>query len=191
MKKMKRFFDLIPAMLLWLMLSLFLWSLVFNSLTDAPAEEKIVLFIDASLTGETQLALDLEAAAGDGIEMAQVRSFAYAMMGSEEIENADLYIIGRSAFNDYQGWFAPLPEELRNGTLLEMDGTPYGVKVYDAATGEGLVPEIIGYTYPGKVVEDHYLLVGINSLHVEGHENAVDNEAVTCALALLNKGGIR
>jgi len=191
MKKMKRFFDLVPAMLLWLMLSVFLWSLVFNFLTDVPAEKKIVLFIDAPLTGETQLALDLEAASGDGIEMAQVRSFAYAMMGSEEIENADLYIIGQSALAEYQGWFAPLPEALRTGTLLEAEGIPYGVKVYDAATGEGLAPEIIGYAYPGKVVEDHYLLVGKNSLHVESHENAVDNEAITCALALMDKGGIR
>ena len=180
MKKLKQFFDLVPAMLLWLMLSIFLWSLVFNFLTDAPAGEKIVLFIDAPLTNETQMALDLEAAADDPIKMVQVRSFAYAMMGSEEIENADLYIIGESAFAEYQAWFQPLPEDLHNGTLLEIDGTPYGVKVYDAATGEGLAPEIIGYTYPGKIVEDHYLLVGKNTLHLE------DSQAVTCALALLD-----
>lgn len=185
MKRMKRFFDLVPAMLLWAMLSIFLWSFVFNFLTDADPAEKLVVFIDAPLTEETRLALALEEAAGDAISMVQVRSFAYAMMGSEEIERADVYIVGESAADDYRDWFAPLPEALQTGTLLELDGVPCGVKVYDAATGEGLAPEIIGYTAPGKVHEDHYLFIGKNSLHASGHENAVDNEAVSCALTLL------
>ena len=185
MRKLKRFFDTVPALLLWAMLSIFLWSFVFNLLTDVPAAEKVVLFIDAPLTNETQLAVALEEAAADSIQMVQVRSFSYAMMGSEEIENADLYIIGESTIADYGDWFAPLPEELQPGALLEKDGQPIGVKVWDAATGEGLAPEIIGYTFPGKVVEDHYLLVGRNSLHIESHENAVDNEAITCAIALM------
>ena len=185
MRKIRRFFDALPALVLWAMLSIFLWSFVFNFLTDVPAAEKVVLFIDAPLTNETQLAVKLEEAAGESIKMVQVRSFAYAMMGSEEIENADLYIIGESGIAEYADWFAPLPQELCAGTLLERDGQPMGVKVWDAATGGGLAPEIIGYTFPGKAIEDHYLLVGKNSLHVQSHENAVDNEAVTCTLELL------
>ena len=190
MKKMKRFLDLVPAMLLWAMLSIFLWSFVFGLLTDVPAAEKLVVFIDAPLTEENRLALQLEESAGDTIRMVQVRSFAYAMMGSEEIENADVYIIGESTAADYREWFTPLPQELQTGTLLDMDGQAYGVKVYDAASGEGLAPEIIGYTYPGKAAEDHYLFIGKNSLHVQTHENAVDHQAVACALTLLkSKGG--
>ncbi len=185
MRKMKRFFDLVPALLMWAILSIFLWSFVFNIITDVPAAEKVVLFIDAPLAQETRLAVQLEEAVGDAIQMVQVRSFSYAMMGSEEIENADLYIIGESSRGEYGDWFTPLPEELRTGTLLERDGQPIGVKVYDAATGAGVATEVIGYTAPGKVVEDHYLFVGKNSLHVQFHENAVDNEAVNCALALL------
>lgn len=185
MRKIRRFLDTLPALVLWAMLSIFLWSFVFNFLTDVPAAEKVVLFIDAPLTNETRLAVALEEAAADSIQMVQVRSFAYAMMGSEEIENADLYIIGESGIAEYAEWFATLPEELQTGTLLEKDGQPLGIKVWDAATGEGLAPESIGYTFPGKAVEDHYLLVGRNSLHVQTHENAVDNEAITCALELL------
>ncbi len=185
MKRIKRFLDILPALVLWAMLSVFLWSFVFNFLTDVPPAEKVVLFIDAPLTNETRLAVQLEEAVAESIDMVQVRSFAYAMMGSEEIEAADLYIIGESTIGDYADWFAPLPQELRIGTLLEKNGQPLGVKVWDAVAGEGLAPEIIGYTFPGKVVEDHYLLVGKNSLHVKTHEDAVDNEAVTCALELL------
>lgn len=185
MKKMKRFFDLVPAMLLWAMLSIFLWSFVFNFLTDADPAEKLVVFIDAPLTEETRLALQLEETAGDTIRMVQVRPFSYAMMGSEEIERADIYIIGESAAAEYRDWFAPLPEDLQTGTLWEADGVPCGVKVYDAATGVGLAPEIIGYTAPGKPHEDHYLFIGKNSVHVQDHENAVDDLAVACALTLL------
>ena len=181
----RRFSDMIPALLLWAMLSIFLWSFVFNFITDVPASEKVVLFIDAPLTEETRLAVQLEEVAGDTVQMVQVRPFAYAMMGSQEIEHADLYIIGESSIGEYGDWFVPLPEALRTGTLLERDGQPIGVKVWDAATGEGVAGDVIGYTSPNKVQEDHYLLVGKNSLHVQNHENAVDNEAVNCALALM------
>ena len=181
----RRFSDMVPALLLWAMLSIFLWSFVFNFLTDVPAEEKLVLFIDAPLTEETRLAVQLEEAVGDSIRMVQVRPFSYAMMGSQEIENADLYIIGESSVEEYGDWFALLPEELCTGELLEKDGQPIGVKVYDAATGKGVAGEIIGYTHPSKVAEDHYLLVGKNSLHVQFHQSAVGDEAVHAALALL------
>ncbi|MBQ7866447.1 MAG: hypothetical protein IJ350_08805 [Clostridia bacterium] len=181
----RRFSDMVPALLLWALLSIFLWSFVFNFLTDVPQEEKLVLFIDAPLTEETRLAVQLEDVADEHIQMVQVRSFDYAMMSSHEIENADLYIIGESSIAEYGDWFAPLPEALRTGTLLEKDGQPIGVKVYDAASGEGVAVEVIGYAHPSKVVEDHYLLVGKNSLHVQSHEDAVDDEAVNCALALL------
>lgn len=185
MNKIKHFFNLVPAMLMWLMLSIFLWGFVFNILTDVPAAEKLVLFIDAPLTDETALAVSLEETAGDAIRMVQVRPFSYALMSSEAIEAADLYIIGESSIADYGDWFSPLPEELCTGTLLEKDGQPMGVKVFDAATGEGIALEHIGYTHPSKTAEDHYLLVGKNSLHVKTHENAVDNEAVTCAVMLM------
>ncbi|MBE5803551.1 MAG: hypothetical protein E7316_03465 [Clostridiales bacterium] len=187
MRKIKRFFDVVPAMLMWLMLSIFLWGFVFNILTDVPAAEKVVLFIDAPLTQETHLAVTLEEAAGETIKMVQVRPFSYAMMGSDAIEAADLYIVGESSVETYRDWFAPLPRELQTGTLLELDGRPLGVRVYDAATSEGIAAEYIGYTHPGKTAEDHYLFIGVNSLHVKDHDNAVDNQAVTCALALLNQ----
>lgn len=186
MNKLKRFFDLVPAMLLWLMLSIFLWGFVFNILTDVPAGEKIALFIDAPLTDETSLAVSLEKSVGDGIRMVQVRPFSYAMMSSEALEAADLYIIGESSIETYRAWLAPLPEELQTGEVLSLDGQPLGVKVFDAATGEGVAAEHIGYAHPSKALEDHYLCIGVNSLHVQSHENAQDNEAIACALALLH-----
>lgn len=186
MRRIKQFFDLAPAMIMWLMLSIFLWGFVFNFLTDAPAQEKITLFIDAPLAEETALAVRLEEGIQEPVRMVQVRAFSYAMMSSDGIENADLYIIGESQLSEYQDWFAPLPEGLHaQGEVLEVEGVPLGLKVYDAATGQGAAARHIGYTAPGKANEDHYLFLGRSSLHLLTNENAVDDQAVTCALQLI------
>lgn len=186
MKKVKAFLDLVPLMLLWAMLSIFLWSFVFNFLTDTAPENKIVLFIDAPLQEESRLAVQLEEAIAEPVEMVQVRAFAYAMMDSTEIERADLYIVSASQAETYREWFAPLPEALRSfGEVLEMDGVPYGVKVFDALAAKGIATDFIAYLFPGRGPEDYYLFAGSKSLHISGHENAVDDQAVTCALRLL------
>lgn len=186
MRRFRQFLDLAPAMLMWLMLSIFLWGFVFGFLTDAPAEEKLVLFIDAPLTEETALAVQLEEVMAAPVRMVQVRAFSYAMMDGGEIENADLYIIGESQLAEYQHWFAPLPDELQEaGEVLLADGVPLGVKVYDAVSGTGAAARHIGYAAPGKAHEDHYLFIGRNSLHLLTNENAADNQAVTCAAYVL------
>lgn len=187
MRKLRQFFDLAPAMLMWLMLSIFLWGFVFNFLTDAPAQEKLTLFIDAPLTEETALAVRLEGVVEAPVRMVQVRGFSYAMMSSDGIENADLYILGASQLETYREWFAPLPEDLQAlGEVFIADDVPLGLKVYDAASGQGAAAHHIGYTAPGKTNEDHYLCVGRNSLHVLSNENAVDDQAVTCAAYLVS-----
>lgn len=182
MKKLKPFFDLFPAMLLWLMLSIFLWGFVFSALTDIPAGERISLFVDAPLTEETRLATTLEQAVTAPVRAVQVRSFSYAMMGSDEIEQADLYIVTTEDVETYREWFAPLPEELQAQADLLLDGQPYGIKVYDAATQTGAALETIRY---GN--EDYYLLFGANSAHT------ADRQAAACALMLLDQpqGGNR
>lgn len=185
MKKRRLFFDLVPAMILWLMLSIFLWSFVFNFLTDAPREEKLVIFIDAPVKEETHLAAALEEKMPEGIRMVQVRPFSYAMMGSDDIENADLYIISQSAAEEYAGWFPPLPDEMQQGEVLMMEGIPAGVKIYDAASQSGPAMEYIQYAVPGKEEEDYYLFAGKNSLHLDENDKAVDNAAVLCAFELI------
>jgi len=185
-KVMKIFFDLMPAMLLWLMLSVFLWGFVFNILTDADPQEKLVIFIDAPLAQEEQLAASLEAHTTEPVKMVQVRAFSYAMMSSDEIERADIYIVSASQAETYKSWFAPLPKALHGaGELLEIDGQPCGVKIYDVMSGAGAASAHVGYGAPGVPQEDFYLFIGVRSLHVQGLDGAVDDQAVSCALQLL------
>ena len=187
MSMIRRLWDLIPLMLLWLMLSIFLWSFVFNFLTDTAPENKVVLFADAPVTDAAQLAVLLEEVIEDPVRMVQVRSFSYAMMGSAEIETADLYIVGASQAETYREWFAPLPPQLLEADeLLELDGVPFGVKVYDAVAQSGAAAAFIGYASPGRTIEDCYLFFGKRSMHVQAHDDSVDDQAVNCALRLLD-----
>lgn len=187
MRRLRQFFDLAPAMLMWLMLSIFLWGFVFSALTDAPAPEKLVLFIDAPLSEESALAVRLEESIHEPVRMVQVRAFSYAMMSSEDIENADLYIVGASQLETYREWFTPLPEKLQAlGKTYAADGVPLGLKVYDAATGKGVAARHIGYNAPGKANEDHYLCIGRNSCHLLSNGNAVDDQAAACAAYLIS-----
>lgn len=176
MKKLKPFFDLVPAMLLWLMVSIFLWGFVFSALTDIPAAEKVTLFVDAPLTEGGSLATTLEQAVAPPIRAVQVRPFAYAMMSSDELEQADLYIVAAADVETYQDWFAPLPQELQDAADLLLDGVPYGIQVYNAAEKTGVAMETIGYADG-----DYYLLFGANSAHL------TDGQAVACARLLLEQ----
>lgn len=176
MKKLKPFFDLVPAMLMWLVLSIFLWGFVFSALTDIPPAEKVTLFVDAPLAEETRLATAMEQVISAPVRAVQVRSFAYAMMGSDEIEQADLYIVTAADVETYRDWFAPLPEAWQERAGLLVEGVPLGIKVYDAATGSGAALNNIRY---GN--EDYYLLFGAASQHVE------DGQAAACGLVLLEQ----
>lgn len=176
MKTFRKIMNLIPLMLFWLMLTAFFWSWIFTFLTDAPREEKIVLFVECDVPGDTYIASRLEKTPSETIRLVQVRPFAYSMMTSESIRNSDLYIVSESSFKEYFEWFMPLPKDALNlGENFLFENTPYGVKVYDAQTKSGILTDHIGYED-----ENYYLVFGNQSLHIE------NGEAVSHANQLFN-----
>ena len=119
------------------------------------------------------------------------------LLDSEPLRQSDGYIVRASHVEEYRDWFAPLPEGLAqagtpDGTaiddadLLLLDGAPYGIRVYEAATGEGIAMEQIDYHDPALPDEDFYLLLGKASVHLTDNENGLDNEAIRLAEAILN-----
>ena len=176
MKKRNRFFMLIPGLILWLMLGVLLWGSVFVRITDAPRENKITLYIDAAVPGDTALSVTLEAAGAEGIRMVQARPFSYAMFDGGPLKTADLLIVPASHVETYKDWLSPLPEEMRTlGTFLEIDGEPWGLLVYDHETGSGFASSYIQY----EPAENYYLFFGSASVHRE------DGKAVLYALKFL------
>lgn len=179
MKKGKRFFDLLPAMLMWLVLSILVWGFVFARITDAPAAQKITLYVDAPVPRSVEMAAELETAAHEGIRMVKVHPFSYAMMGADAMENADMYILPRAHLEEYLEHFVPLPREwaAAEGAFCR-EGVPLGLKVFDGESGKGAAAEYITYVYPGMEGQDYFLFFGKNSLHVPGNEGAVDAAAL-------------
>ena len=178
----RRWRQVVPMMVIWLMVSIFFWSWIFTFVTDTDHAHKLVLFTEMELADGTALALALEEGTGPAIRMVQVHPFAYAMMGEELLVNADLYVVTASGMTEYARWFSPLPEALARGeNLYRAEGVPVGVRIWDAEQKRGAAADLIRY----PAGEDCYLCVGVHSLHVAGLEGAVDNEAVEAALRML------
>lgn len=185
MKTIWKAMKLIPLLILWLMLSIFLWGFVFNLITDAPPEQKITLCVDTETPGATRLALLLEEKLDGKVRMVKVRPFEYAMLDSGTLTKADLFIVPASHADNYQDWFSPLPDGLRDqDLLLEIGGETYGIRAYNAAADMGIAKDCIQYIGPNGEKDDYYLFFGKNSVHIMENENAADNTAVEAALCL-------
>ena len=192
MKKLKRFFDLVPALILWLMLSVFLWGWIFTFLTDTKPANKLSLFVDATVTDGTGLAVKLEETLlDDTIHMVKVHPFTYAMLDSEPLRQADVYLVRASHVEEYREWFAPLPERFADAMrveadgILTLDGTAYGIRIWNGQEGSGIAQSYIDYHDPALPDEDVYLIFGRASLHLTGNENGLDDKAVQLAETLL------
>ena len=186
MKTIRRLLSTVPLLLLWLMLSIFLWGFVFSLITDTGRENKLTLCVDAQVPGAVELAVRLEEGIEGSVRMVKVRPFSYAMFDERTLTEADLYLVPASRVETYGDWFRPLPDGTAEGKeILSRDGTPYGIKAYDAETKRGPAQGWIEYEAPGQEAEDFYLLFGEKSLHVPGNENAADGVALTAAALLL------
>ena len=185
MRTVKRILYLVPLLLLWLVMCVMVWGSVFSRLTDAPADRKLTVYIDAGVRNGTVLAAALEENAEGSVRMVKVHPFDYAMFNVETIALADLYIGPEADADTYRDWFAPLPWQLEGaGEILYRDGVPLGVKIYDGLTGEGSLKDYVAYP-PAGTGGDWYLFLGAASRHLEGNEGAADNEAVPAALMIL------
>ena len=163
MKVLKNIFSRIHIFLLWLIVSFIFWSWIFTLVTDVPAAEKVTVYCHVPGIQDTALAAALEEHMPEGLRMIKVHSFDYVMFDVESIGLGDVFIIPASEVEPFAGDLAPVGEEL-------------GVKVYDAATGDGVAMAYIQY---GAAGEDFYLFLGAQSIHLE------DGKALEVAMLLL------
>ena len=143
---MRKLLRQLPAMLLWLIISVVFWCWIFTFLTDTAPKNKIALFIDAPSCRDTELALEMEKSMPDGIHMVKVHPFSYAMLNSEQITGADLYILRESEVGLYKDWFA------EDGMCIRIAGQQNGLDPY------------IDFAAPE---EDWFLFAGKGSVHLE------------------------
>lgn len=175
MHKDRRLAKLLPLLILWGVLAALFWSWIFTFLTDTAPENKITLYLDVADCDSRALAVALEEALPEGLKMAEVHPFSYAMFGGDALRAADLFVIRASDLTEHADWFAPLPESLRDqAVLFAADGTPIGVPFYDADAGLAAAASRITY-FSDKLPEAPlYLCFGAQSVHLPG-TNAISS----------------
>lgn len=180
MSKGKRIAGLIPMLLVWAVISAFVWGFIFLQLTDTDAEHKIVVFADCTVNDRHALAVELEKAMPEGIRMVQVRPFSYAMMGGSGLDTADIYLMPEKDIETYEAWFAPLPDGARGETeILETAGGAEGLRIRPAETGQ--TARYIAWTDENGETDAYYLFFGASSVHT----GETDSAAVTAAERLI------
>ncbi len=162
------------------------WAWIFTFLTDTSADRKVVLYADLPAIRFREMSAALEEEdLPEGIRMVQVRPFSYNIMGAGGVEKSDLFILSPSGIEACREWLAPVPEVLReNCAVFSLDGAVYGIRIYDAETGLGAMPDFLLWEEEEDGT-DRYLCFGNQSLHLPGQENAKDDAALRIARVLL------
>ncbi len=180
MRIVKNIWSQLHRFVQWALLSTVFWAWIFTLVTDTVPAKKVTVYVLTEECRSTELALRLEESMPAGIKMIKVHPFSYAAFGNADLLGADLYIVGEREAEEMLPSFAPLNEEdweAGEREKLTRDGTLYGVKVYDGATGKGAAAGYIGYE-PGQ---DYYLFFNVDSPHL----GSGDGAALRVAEALL------
>lgn len=168
MRVLRNIVSQLHVYIVWLILSAVLWGFVFTFVTDAPAAKKLVLFAEVERCEDRALSDLLEEKKPDGLRFVQVHSFDYVMFDEKGLLNADLYIVSAGSVEGYRDSFAPLDLTMIDTeglTLLELDGQPCGIRVWDGEAG-------CARSYFGYGEGDYYLFVGANSVHAGEKDDA-------------------
>ncbi len=185
MRVLRRIFSRLYVYILWFFLAALTAGLLFSRLGDTDAAHKVTLFADVDGMRDVELAAYLEEDLPEGIRMIQVHPFSYAMFDSAGLLGADLYIIPESHVEEYAESFRAIGGavfDAEGGYVRE--GELWGVRVWDAARGEGVAAEYIDYPD-----EDCWLFFNAGSAHVRSISGEGDDAAVETARRLLNMGG--
>ena len=168
MRVLKNIVSQLHVYIVWLILSAVLWGFVFNIVTDAPAAKKLVLFAEVESCRDRELSAELEKHRPEGIRLVQAHSFDYAMFDEQGLLSADFYIVPAASVESYRDSFRALDpakfsaEGLR---LLELDGQPCGILVWDGEKGSAA-------SYLDYGEGEYYLFLGANSLHAGERDDA-------------------
>lgn len=188
MKTLKNLFSYLYVFIIWIILSTMVWNWVFNLATDTSAANKVTVYIESGGVESTGLAVALEKKLVPPLKMVKVHPFSYAMMGSSDLLNADIFIVKESNIEQYKNSFAALESVSGGlsvvsgkfpGDIYYIDGIASGIKVYDGAARSGAALDYVAYD-PG---EDCYLFFGNGSAHLE------DGIALKAALEISELNG--
>ena len=168
--------------LLWAVVSCMLWAWIFTLVTDAPAGKKLVLYADLPAMERDALAAELEKDLPAHIRFVEAWVFMDEMFNPSQIGSGDMFILSESQVDQYLLTFSPLDEAAFPGcAFYRVEGTAYGVCVYDEAAGIRVGTKYLAYE-PGQT---YYLFFNAKSGHIVPWNDAGDDAALRAARTLL------
>lgn len=179
-RRSRKISELIPAFVIWLIVSIVFWGWIYTLITDTTAEYKICIAVDSIIADQTAFNAALEKDLRGNIRMIRAYPFTYAMMSDISLQNADILIIREENIPDYRIYIAALPEiETDLGKVVMDEEKPVGIRIDPERAG--LLKQFTGI----ENKEAFILCFGKNSIHLNGNPAAIDNESIYYAGILL------
>ena len=180
MKVLKNILSQLHTYVLFALLAAVFWSFIFGIITDAPVENKIVIFADAYSCEGKALDIELEKNRPDGIRIIRAHTFDYVMFDEVSLLNADIYLVPEENAADYLDSFSSFDPSVLpwdDPQIWSWEGADYGVKFDGAQSYIKFVPE-------NMVCGDVYLFFGKNSQHTASLNGSADDAALLVAYEL-------
>lgn len=139
---MRRIKSLLLPMFAWLCASLILWGFVFSIITDTTPDKKLTVAVGAQVTDAKGLALALEKRLPEGIKMAKVYPFNYAVMSSNSVESADIIILPEGAREAFEAFITGEGISCNNALTHYINYIPEGEAYMMCQGAKSVHPEI-------------------------------------------------
>ena len=167
---------------LWLIVSVVLWAWIFTLITDAPAQNKLLLYAEVPAMDREGLSAVLEADMPGSIRFVEARPFMDEMFSPANVAAGDVFIVSESQVENYRDAFSPLDRAAFPGrTFYEIDGGACGVCVFDEAAGIRIGTRYVTYG-PG---ERYFLFFNAKSGHLGAQNGSRDDAALRAAQTFL------
>ncbi len=187
MKRIKNFFSKLPPFVIWLLISFFFWSWIFNLVGDTSTFKKVSVYIDCNTCADLDLTVKLEDDLPEGIRMMKVHPLSYVAFDEATMLMGDILILRESRIEGLLPALHPVTGLVLAGEAdtYYYDGTPYGFRVYNAESGEGILSEYVTFLTPEEQQEDFYLFFLYQSNHLGPLRESRDDAAIEVAARLL------
>ena len=164
---------------IWLIAVLFVWELLFATITAPKKDKTVQIFIAAFDVKDTEIKELLQQGKCDYIKNAEVYAISpampqfYTLFETHGLINSDVLILPEKVYleGDLYTQFAIeidkeyFAEYYSGAEYLEKDGKAYGIKVFDRNTGAGVAESYVVYIHENYDKENYCLFFNKKSLH--------------------------
>ncbi len=188
MATLKKIFSNIYLYILWALLAFFFWSWIFGLVNDTTTFKKVSIYIDCAAMEELDLTLELEEDLPQGIKMVKLHTKDYVVFDEPTMLMGDILVLKESELPYYVEALSPIAPFAQAHPELAAytwEGETVGIRVYDAASGQGILNNYVSFLAPGEPPEDFYMVFLADSRHLGSLNGSADDAAFQLAEKLL------